>query len=170
MEIEASRVRAVIFDIDGTISDSDDLMVEKTAEALKFLFLLNADRRARLARWLVMAAESPGNFIYDLLDRMDLDAWMLRCMQRRRERLKETHEPAYRLIPGAQELLDSLRGRFKLAVASARDEETAMGFLSHFQLTPFFDVIVTSQTTRFTKLRPDPLLHAAKEIGVLPEH
>jgi len=170
VKIEASRIKAVIFDIDGTLSDSDDLMVERATDILKFLFFLSEGRRAHLARWLVMAAESPGNFLYDLLDRLDLDAWMFQRMESYQKKKKTTSEPEYRLIPGARDLLDALRPRFKLAVASARDERTAMGFITHFTLAAYFDVIVTSQTTRYTKPRPDPLLHAAAELGVPPEN
>ena len=170
MKIETSRVRAVIFDIDGTLSDSDDLMVERAAEALQFLFFLTQDGRTRLARWLVMAAESPGNLIYAVLDRMDLDAWMIQRMERRLEKQKKTRPPVYRLIPGARELLDTLKPRFKLAVASARGEGTAMGFLTHFKLAAYFDAIITSQTTRYTKPHPAPLLHAADKLGVPAEN
>ena len=170
MGLDAGRIQAVIFDIDGTISDSDDLMVERAAASLKFLFFLNPDRRMRLARWIVTSGETPGNFLYNLADRLELDAWVLRRVERRRQKWQGSPPPEYRLIPGARELLNALRPLYKLAVASARDERTAMAFIDHFELRDYFEVIVTSQTTRHTKPRSDPLLHAAAEMGVAPDN
>ena len=55
MGIEVSKIQAVIFDIDGTLSDSDDLIVARLADKLEgLLFLRHAEKRRRFARWLVM--------------------------------------------------------------------------------------------------------------------
>ena len=41
MGIQAERVRAILFDIDGTLSDSDDLMVQKVERILKPFYCKN---------------------------------------------------------------------------------------------------------------------------------
>ena len=53
---------------------------------------------------------------------------------------------------------------------SARDEHSSLAFIHQFQLEPYFRVIVTSQTCEHTKPFPDPLLYAAREMRVAPEH
>ena len=66
-------------------------------------------------------------------------------------------------------MLERLGKRYPLSVVSARDTLTTMAFLNHFNLVPFFKCIATDQTCKHTKPFPDPILWAAKEMGVLPE-
>jgi phosphoglycolate phosphatase-like HAD superfamily hydrolase len=56
-----------------------------------------------------------------------------------------------------------------MAVVSARDERTTRNFLDHFNLTQYFDVIVTSLSAEHTKPYPDPVLFAAQKMNVAPE-
>jgi N-acetyl-D-muramate 6-phosphate phosphatase len=44
-----------------------------------------------------------------------------------------------------------------------------MDFLNQFSLAPYFKCIATDQTCEHTKPFPDPILWAAREMGVLPE-
>ena len=44
-----------------------------------------------------------------------------------------------------------------------------MGFLNQYNLVPYFKCIATGQTCEHTKPFPDPILWAAREMGVLPE-
>jgi len=73
------------------------------------------------------------------------------------------------LIPGADGMLAQLKRKYPMSVVSARDEKGTMRFLDEFDLTKYFDVIVTGQTAEHTKPYPDPILFAAKKMGVKPE-
>ena len=100
MALDAAKIQAVLFDIDGTLSDSDDQMMKQAEAVLKPLRLfLDEKKRQAAARWLVMAAESPGNTIYSLADRFNLDSLVIKLLdwrtRKRKHRLKE-----YWLIPG----------------------------------------------------------------------
>ena len=66
-------------------------------------------------------------------------------------------------------MLERLSQRYPLAVVSARDTRTTMDFLNQFNLAPYFKCIATDQTCEHTKPFPDPILWAAREMGVLPE-
>ncbi len=168
--INPDLVRAIIFDIDGTLSDSDDQMVARVARLLRPLRIaLTDDARRAAARWLVMAAESPGNFLYNMADRMSLDSFLIkqldRASQKRKQRVKK-----YWIIPGVAEMLARAAQRMPLAVVSARDEHSSLAFIQQFHLEPYFKTIVTSQTCEHTKPFPDPLLYAARQLRVAPEH
>ena len=121
------------------------------------------------ARWLVMAAESPGNFLYNLADRLSLDSFLIkqldRISQQRKQRIKK-----YWIIPGVIDMLGRAAQRLPLAVVSARDEHSSLAFIHQFHLEPYFKVIVTSQTCEHTKPFPDPLLFAARQMQVAPEN
>ena len=74
------------------------------------------------------------------------------------------------LIPGVDEMLKQLHGRYPMAVVSARDERGTMAFLEQFGLVKYFDAIVTGLSAEHTKPYPDPILLAAKKMNVLPEN
>lgn len=168
MALDVARIKAIIFDIDGTLSDSDDQMVNQVERLVKpFTFFISGKGRAAFARWLVMAVESPGNFIYSMADRFDLDSLFIRVLDHRSRNRKHKLR-RYRMIPGVNDMLTSLSQRFPLAVASARDEQTSMAFINQFELGSLFRVVVTSQSTHHTKPFPDPLIYAAEKMGVPP--
>ncbi len=57
--LDTTHIRALCFDVDGTLSNTDDLYVERLSSRLRKVF--PSQRAHTLARWLVMKAESPGN-------------------------------------------------------------------------------------------------------------
>jgi len=166
MPLDISKIRALCFDVDGTLSDTDDLYAQKAQRFLPgFLFR----DPARAARRFVMWIESPGNALMGIPDRFGLDdelAALTNWLYRRRK----SHWKNYLLVPGVDAALASLHGRFPMAVVSARDEGGTRAFLDHFNLTRYFDVIVTALTAEHTKPYPDPVLYAAQKMGVAPEH
>ncbi len=173
MTLPIERIQALLFDVDGTLSDTDDHMVARLAVALKPIAWLFKQRDPKsFARQVIMAAESPGNFFYTLADRLHLDRHLVNLMDRgfRRKLLRRHPSDLFRLEPGVDEMLMALQPHYPMAVVSARDERTTQAFLDHFNLTHFFKVIVTSQTCSHTKPFPDPLLYAAKVLQIPPEN
>ncbi len=166
MPIDLSRVRALCFDVDGTLSDTDDLYTRRLSGWFQHVPLLHgADK---LARRMVMWMESPGNAIMSLGDALDLDTyvvpvidWMYRHLPRKRTE--------YLVIPGVVEMLPRLKQRYPMAVISARDARNTMGFLDNCNLVANFDVVLTALSARHAKPYPDPILLAAKMMGVPPE-
>ena len=165
MSLDVSRIRALCFDVDGTLSDTDDLYIQSVERWLPpGLF---RDRR-RAARRIMMWIESPGNALLGLADTLGIDNEMAALINwmyhRRRKPWKK-----YLLVPGVDEMLAGLKGRYPMAVVSARDEDGTMAFLDHFDLARYFDVIVTHASAEHTKPYPDPVLLAARKLNVAPE-
>ncbi len=171
-QLDLSRVRGLLFDVDGTLRDTDDQWVERFNRFLSPLAGLFADHDPRrFARWLVMAIETPTNFLYSLADRLGIDEPLFNLVnwlfQRRRSRRKSPDR--FWIIPGTREMLARLHETFPMAIVSARDEETTLGFLDVYELTPFFDAIITVNSCEHTKPFPEPIILAAKSLGLLPE-
>lgn len=165
---DPGRVQAICFDVDGTLSDTDDLLVARVARWLRPLAWLARRPPERLARRLVMALDVPFNELYAVTDRLRWDdelvrllAWLARCGSHR--------APQFRLVPGVPAMLDALAGRYPLAVVSTRPEASTRAFLEHFDLTRYFTVVVTGQTCARTKPHPEPLCYAAERMGVPPQ-
>ncbi len=163
MPLDLSRIRALCFDVDGTLSDTDDLYAQRLSRFLpRFLF------RDRFARRFVMWIESPGNALMGLPDRFGLDdelAALTDWLYRHRRRAWKS----YLLVPGVDSMLARLHERFPMAVISARHERATLAFLDHFNLTRYFNIIVTALSAAHTKPYPDPVIYAAQKMGVAPE-
>ncbi len=167
MPLEIPRIRALCFDVDGTLSDTDDLYVRKLSRPLRLLTpLLPGRDPRRLARWLVMRAETPGNALYALADSIGLDDLLYRWFSRRPPSGGPAH---FLLIPGVRPMLERAARRYPLAVVSARGEYSTRQFLEQYDLDGFFQVVVTAHTCKRTKPSPEPLLWAAQHLGVPPE-
>ena len=169
LPLNKSKIRALCFDVDGTLSDTDDQFVEKLVHMLnpvRFLFS-NQDPRP-FARRFVMFTESPGNFVYGLTDILGIDGVMA-AMGDKLYRLGLGKEPKpFLLIPGVKEMLVELQAHYPMTVVSARGARSTGWFLDQFELKPLFNSIVTAQTCKYTKPRPDPILYAAEQMGVAP--
>jgi HAD superfamily hydrolase (TIGR01509 family) len=169
MPLDLPRIHAICFDVDGTLSNTDDVLVEKLERVLRPIHdLLPGQDPHRMARQIVMWSEAPGNFLLGLPDTLGVDneiAAMMKLLNRRRSRPRQD----FLLIPGVREMLQALAARYPLAVVSARNEGTTRLFLERFELTAFFQVIVTGQTAEHTKPYPDPILYAAKGMNVSAE-
>jgi phosphoglycolate phosphatase-like HAD superfamily hydrolase len=165
MPLDLPRIRALCFDVDGTLSDTDDLYARKFIRWMPRLLFRDP---ARAARRFVMWMEAPGNALMGIPDRLGLDdelASVINWLSRhRRGRWRQ-----FLLVPGVDAMLARFHGRYPMAVVSARDERGTRAFLDRFGLTDYFDVIVTALTAEHTKPYPDPLLFAAQKMGVAPE-
>ena len=169
MALDIHRIKALCFDVDGTLSDTDDQWVEKIAKVLRpaGMFFPNRDVRP-LARWAIMGMESPGNIVYNLLDWLHLDDDIAKIYSYRARKKTVKTSKKFWLVPGIREVLVQLSQSYPMAVVSARDADSTNRFLEQFELTGLFQAVATSQTCEFTKPYPHPILWAAEQMGVEP--
>ena len=180
MALDLSRIRALCFDVDGTIADTDDHLVAQLAAVLDAVPLVSGRRAERLARQTVMRAETPVSAAYTLLDRLGLDVPVHRLRTRLRavraraanpadtRNLAAADEVPHDMMAGVQEMLVVLAARYPMSTISTGTAPRVERFLAHYGVREHFAAVVGSQTTRRMKPHPDPLLFAAKAMGVDP--
>jgi len=166
MSLDLNRIQALCFDVDGTLSDTDDLYTQKITRFFPRFLFKDPDRSARL---FVMWMEAPGNALLGLADRLGVDDEMTAVIDWLSRHRKQSSKK-FLLVPGVDEMLKQLYGRFPMAVVSARNENGTITFLEQFDLTKYFDVIITGLSAEHTKPYPDPVLLAAKKMNVAPEN
>ena len=165
MTLDISRIKALCFDVDGTLSDTDDYYAQKIVRFLpRFLFR----DPAHTARRLVMWVESPGNALLGFADGIGIDDEMVAVIDWLSRHQKRPPKK-YLIVPGVEEMLREMQGRYPMSVVSARDENSTMRFLTQFDLCKHFDAIVTGLSAPHTKPYPDPIFLAAEKMGVRPE-
>jgi HAD superfamily hydrolase (TIGR01509 family) len=170
-KLDLSRVRGLLFDVDGTLSDTDDHWVARFTRFLTpFSWLFSDHNPKRFARWVVMSIETPANFFYSLADRLGIDKHLYNFFNWlfQNNRSGQAAQDRFLIIPGVRDMLEELHGKFPMAVVSARDELTTLAFLVQFGLDRFFDVVVTAHTCEHTKPFPEPVQFAAKALGLDP--
>jgi HAD superfamily hydrolase (TIGR01549 family) len=167
MSLELERVKALCFDLDGTLRNTDDMYVAWLSGWLRpFQAIMPDQNPEKFARRLVMKVERPGYFFFHILDRLHLDQYFVRTISRIRQHLRPDASKHHMIIPGVAEMLQDLRQHYPLAIVSIRDHPGTLSFLEHNQLTSYFKTIITGGSSTYTKPFPDPLLLAASELGV----
>jgi HAD superfamily hydrolase (TIGR01549 family) len=165
--VDLGRIRGLCFDVDGTLSDTDDRMVARVAHQLQpFRHALGRRSPEEVARRIVMGIETPANFLMGLPDRVGLDEPLYRLSEAINRLQVRRVSRAFWLVPGAREALECLRPHFPMCVVSARDERSCLDFLHRFDLLGFFDGVATAQTCPHTKPYPDPIHWAAQQMGL----
>ena len=164
MSLDIPRIKALCFDVDGTLSDTDDLYAWKVKPYLPRSLFSDPEQTARR---LVMWVESPGNALLGYADKIGMDDEMGAVIDWF-SRAKPNTQKKFLLIPGVDEMLAALKGRYQMAVVSARHEKSTMRFLRQFDLVKYFDAIITGLSAPHTKPFPDPIFMAAEKMGVKP--
>lgn len=169
MPLDLPRIRAICFDIDGTLSDTDDQFVEKIERFITPFKVFFHDQNPRLfARKLVMFTETPGNFLIGIPDKLRIDKELAAIGDFLfRKGHKETG--SFQLIPGVDDLLIKLSQQYPLSVVSARGARTTNIFLDQFDLKKYFICIATAHTCDYTKPYPDPIFWTARQMNVQPQ-
>jgi HAD superfamily hydrolase (TIGR01549 family) len=78
-------------------------------------------------------------------------------------------EVPHEMVAGVQEMLHKLAAHYPMVTISTGGAPRVERFLEHYGVRELFKLVVGSQTTRRMKPHPEPLLFAAKEMGVDPK-
>lgn len=160
-------VQAVLFDLDGTLVETDDATVERLARRLQPLAALLPGRDVqRAARHLAGWINDHFNAGLALLDWLHLDRPAQRLA--RRWRLIHENSPEHPLTPvaGTVELVEALYGRYLLGIVSTRSEAEVQVYLAQHGLAGCFAIVVGYDTTVRIKPHAQPIRWAASQLGV----
>ena len=157
-------IRAVVFDLDGVLVDSEHVW-DEVRETLA---------RERGGRWharaqadmMGMSSTEWSRYMHDVVGLADppeaINAEVVRRMQ-------ERYESELPLVDGAVEAVARLAPAFKLGLASSSNRPLIDAVLSATGLGKLFEVTVSSEEVPRGKPAPDVYLEATARLGVSPE-
>ena len=156
------RFRAVIFDLDGVLADSEPWWSEIDA---KLLAHYGVTYRGEYHQNVLGVSYPLAIEFYKKA--FNLSAPTEEMMRRRSEIATEFFANRIGLFPSTKQVLQELRQmNLHLALATSSVGTSARPFLDRHRLTPFFKVIVTGEEVERGKPQPDIYLHASKKLGI----
>ena len=154
--------RAVIFDLDGVLADSEPGWNEIDA---KLLAEYGVTYRGEYHQNVLGVSYRLAVEFYKKAFGLSVSAEEM--MRRRGQIAIDFFAKHVGLFPSAKEVLQELRRmNLRLAVATSSVSASARPFLDRHQLTGFFEVIVTGDEIERGKPHPDIYLRAAKKLGI----
>ncbi len=158
--------KAVIFDLDGTVLDTEKLLVKYWCMAAnEFGFPMEREHALQL-RSLARKYAEP------LLKEWFGESCDYMTLRNRRMELMTAHINKYGLETkgGIKELLVYLgENGYKRAVATATDLNRAGGYLKDVGLYDYFDCIISAHQVQNGKPKPDVYLYAVSQLGLQPD-
>ncbi|MGN0669717.1 MAG: HAD family hydrolase [Oscillospiraceae bacterium] len=158
-------VKAVIFDMDGLLLDTEKLLVRFWQEAAREAGFNMTREIALNIRSMHRSFAIP--YLKSVLGE-DFDYLKIRS---RRMELMSAHLAKYglELKKGAKELLTYLNmNKIPAAVATATDYERAEKYLKETGIFGYFDKIICATMVKVGKPQPDIYIYAASELGLEP--
>jgi N-acetyl-D-muramate 6-phosphate phosphatase len=159
-------LRVILFDLDGTLVDTDDVDVGKWARRIARAYR-SPDRANSAARRIVMLLESPVNVLFTLLDLIGLDTFIVRLLITVQGTGSYGDLPA---VAGIDMALKRLAEHYTLGVVTTRSTGEAKLFITALGLSDSFKVYAGRDSTFRIKPHPEPVLYAARELNVEPEN
>ncbi len=154
--------RAVIFDLDGVLADSEPWWNEIDAKLLSEYGV--AYRGEYHHNVLGISYQLAVEFYKNAFN---LSAPVEELMRRRGEIAAEFFADRVGLFPSAKATLEQLRATgVRLAVATSSVSASARPFLNRHGLTAFFEVIITGDEIQRGKPDPDIYLRAAEKLNI----
>ena len=157
-------IKAVIFDMDGVMIDSEPLW-EKTERIL--LARRDIEYSPTYRDQIVGLNQNDSGKL--LINTFELEETVEDIISERVEILTAIYEEELEVVLDLIPLLDNLRdSKFKLAVASSSPLRVINFVLDMFSLQEYFPVVVSGECTENGKPHPDIYLHTAKRLEVEP--
>jgi pyrophosphatase PpaX len=152
-------IRAVLFDMDGTLLDSEGLSSEATdfgVHTITGRHLTKEENRSLTGKPVKKVLEEWFPDISHSIYEAGIEYY--------RSRINEISS-----YPGIKELLDNLNLEYRMAIVTSTHREQALEILSQVGLLGYFSFIVGQDDTVMNKPDPEPVLLAMKLLKVSSE-
>jgi len=153
--------RAVVFDFDGTIMDTTELIIASFQYTVRKH--LNYD---------ITPEEIYPTFGIPLITALEglAPGRGQELIQTYREFNLANHDRMVTMFDQVPETLTTLKERgYKLGLVTSKARHSLQKGLDLYDLQPYFDAIVAMEDTSYHKPHPEPLLHCLRLLAVAPE-
>ncbi|MGF7086880.1 beta-phosphoglucomutase family hydrolase [Kroppenstedtia sanguinis] len=160
-------IQAVIFDLDGTLIDSEPnyFVAEKKLLEEYGIHDFNLEMKKKYI------GRSSRTMLEDFIEAYQIRDSVEVLLNKKNRYYIEIAEQQTTVYPEMKRFLQYLRKEdYPVALASGSSPEILDSILSVTGLQDSFDVVLSSETLQRGKPHPDVFLEAAKQLGIPPEH
>ncbi len=159
------QIDAVIFDLDGTLMDSQPPVLKATKEALARFGIVASDDEVR-RRFGGGSRNLMSFFLVRDLGEARADERIDAAVEAKNT-LQTEYSTAAKLLPGVVELLSQLKqDEFRLAIATMGAGSVARRVLFHNSIDSYFEAVLTADDVTRPKPDPEILTTTAERLGV----
>lgn len=160
-------IKAVLFDMDGILFDSEKHYMAGTIEQMK-AYGYRGDIKD-IYRIIGTSMKETYEILYELLDRkVELDT----IIKNNEKYFLEDHPLDYKelMFDGVEEVVKELKDKeIRLAVCSSSPKETILEALSEMGIKDYFEVVISSDEVSKSKPEPDVYLKAVELLEIEKE-
>lgn len=158
------KIETVLFDLDGTILNTNELIVSSFTHTLSYHFP-NQYKREQIISFIGPTLEE--TFGHMTEDKMKMEA----CIERYRAHNLEYHDTIAQSFPYAKEVIQVLKmNGVKVGIVTSKIREMVLKGINLLGLEPeIFDVIVTIEDVKQPKPEPEPILFALSQLQAKKE-
>lgn len=160
--MKTNNIKAVLFDFDGTIMDTNEVIINSWQHTFRKLTGKEADVNMLLGTF--------GEPLEISIDKMLPEFSRDDAMRIYREYQYCNFKGLISLFPGVVEVLRELKEKdIKTAIVTSRLRRTTMEGIEKFDLHDFFDTVVTMEDTKKHKPDAEPAFEALRRLDIEAE-
>lgn len=155
-------INTVIFDFDGTLINTNDVIVE----AWQYTYKLYLGHEMPIEH----ITKCFGEPLLITMEREFPDISPEESAKTYRNRQREMADGLVKIFPGIEEMLGQLRQEgYKVGVVTSRTKDSTLFYMEKFGISHYFDAIVSCDDTGEHKPNPQPLLLGLEKLGAKAE-
>ena len=159
-------IKLIVFDVDGTLAETDDFYVEKgTALVKKVLPFLSEQSASKIVRPPVMLGETLLHGFYRLLDIAGVDG----VLSGFHKKVSVKSEYKYTEVAGMRQTLEILSKKYKTGIITSGSRHSTAAFIEKFELKDLLGYVISAEDCKFIKPHPMPLLEMIRQADVKNE-
>jgi pyrophosphatase PpaX len=156
-----SNLTTILFDLDGTLIDTNELIISTYLHTLEKYF------PGKYGREDVLPFLGPT--LHEVFGAMDPERVEEMVLEYRTYNLAN-HDALVKEFVGVMETIETLKKKgYKLAIVTTKREDVAFKGLRLMKLDSFFDVMIAYDHVKKVKPDPEPIFLALEKLGSKPE-
>ena len=165
--MEISEAKAVLFDLDGTLIDSEYFYYSNWAPILSEHFQLDISYDDWLNDFAGHTLVRNVGFLNERYDILTTEEFM---WKETRSNYAKSDMTKIKLMPYAEQILEQLKGRnVRIGLVTSSYITTVQTVLGHHNLLDYFEFFVTRELVTQAKPNPEPYLLAIEKLDVPKE-
>jgi pyrophosphatase PpaX len=153
-----ASIRAILFDLDGTIVDTEELILASARHATEVVLGAALPDEVLRHNIGVPLRAQMGEYAPGHVDEL-LAAY--------REHNERVHDELIREYPGTEDALEALQAAgYRMGIVTSKSRPVALRGLDFFGLGRFFEFVVGYEDTTIHKPEAEPVLEGARRLGV----